>query len=117
MIGWKEYFELVAGLLGIYAVLRAGIWWQFGQYFKRFPSGKRMVCDGHPIETSPLTERLREVRQDYSAEAHAHRPLFFKRSLLLESKREEIAKLAFFQKPPPVLEPPDHEHPSLLLAL
>jgi hypothetical protein len=124
-VTWKEYFELAAALLAFYAIFRVILWWEMG-YFrmedavrkffsKRPPEPKHMDLEGHPIDTTQLVERVRDVRQDFSSEAQAHRPGSLNRSALVESRREEIAKLSFFQKPPPELEAPDHEHPSLML--
>jgi hypothetical protein len=58
------------------------------------------------------------VRRDYAAEARAH-PSSTDKPMLVEEARANLAKLAFFQKPPPEPEPPEKEHGSspLLLAL
>jgi hypothetical protein len=114
MFTWPAYFELVAALLGIYGVFRVVIWIQFRRDFQPLPPSKLANYKGQAIDPSHLAERLREVRRDYTA-AVRKQPSSFKRPGLVKSKREQFAKLAFFQRPPPEQETPDQEHSSLLL--
>jgi len=113
MATWKEYLELVGILLGVYAFFRVIIWMQFRWDSRPALPSKNPNYTCCPIDASPLAERLRDVRQDYRAQARAHQPFFVKRALLVASRREQMAKLAFFQKPQP--EPSGQEPPSMLL--
>ena len=111
----RNYFILVAVLLAAYAIVRVAIWWDFHESSKLPPErpGRRSNKPGTPIDTSKLAGRVEELRQhDYAAATKAGDE--FKKPLLVEEKRREIEKLAFFQKPPPEptppVEPPEHEH-------
>jgi hypothetical protein len=108
-----DYFEVVAAMLGIYAIIRVTIWLQDRIDF-RPPQSESSNCEAHSIDTSQLAQRMEEVRRDYVAEAHAHPPSS-KQPLLVEQRRAEIAKLAFFQKPPePGQSEQEHGLPVLL---
>ena len=106
-----EYFVTMGVLFLFYAIIRFGLWWQL-----RLPSdppSQPSDLTKEPIDTRPLAGRLEQVRQDY----HPAKPApqsDFKRPLLVELKREDIARTSFFQRPPPPPEPPpetpDHEH-------
>jgi hypothetical protein len=111
-----DYFELVGVLLVIYGIFRVITWPDFclPRDFKQRTSAKTSNEPGHPIDTSKLTPRLESVRRDYAAEARAPSPV---KPLLVEERRAEIAKLAFFQKPPAEPEPPEHERGLVLLTL
>jgi hypothetical protein len=112
----KEYFECAGVLLVVYGVFRVVIGLQLRNDFKPRPPSEPSNIQSHPIDTSPLAHRLEEVRQDYATEAHAH-PASAKTPLLVEQRRAEMAKLAFFQKPPPAPEPPEQEPRLMLLTL
>lgn len=112
----KEYFDCVGVLLGIYGILRVFIALDRRNYQRLIEASKKSDIPSHPIDTSPLAHRLEEVRQDYAAEAHAH-PASAKTPLLVEQRRAEMAKLAFFQKLPPAPEPPEQQPRLMLLAL
>ena len=113
----REYFEFMAVLLGIYGVFRFIIWLELRDDFRPLPPSESSDAKAHPIDTSPLAHRLEEVRQDYALETQAH-PALANKPLLVEERRAEIAKLAFFQKPPPAPEPPEHEQGlPIMLAL
>ena len=120
-VTWTEYFECAGALLVIYALVRTLVWAQLrlelrGGLGSR-PESEPSNLQSHPIDTTELEHRLQEVRRDYAAEAHAH-PSAVNKPLLVAERREEIAKMAFFQRPPPEPELPEKEHGSpLLLAL
>ena len=117
MITWKEYFEFAAALMGIYAVFRVFIWLGFRNDFREVDmQSERSGMENHPIDTSHLAERVEEVRRDHAAEAQAH-PGGGKKPLLVAERRAEIAKLGFFQRPPPEPEPPEQEHGLVLFTL
>ena len=100
----KEYFECAGVLLLVYGIFRVVIGLELRNDFKPLPPSEPSDIQSHPIDTSPLVQRLEEVRQDYAAEAQM-RPPSAKKPRLIAERREEIAKLAFFQKPPPEPEP------------
>jgi hypothetical protein len=116
-----EYYEFAAALFVIYLLVRTLIWAQLRMELRE-DSESRLESEpsnvqSHPIDTTELEHRLQEVRRDYAAEARAH-PSAVNKPLLVAERREEIAKMAFFQKPPPEPESPGKEHGSpLLLAL
>jgi hypothetical protein len=115
----KEYFELAAVLLGVYGIFRVIIWLEFRAFsdIKSLPPSERSNITTHAIDTSRLVHRLEDVRREFAAEARAHPPSP-KKPLLVEERRAEIAKLAFFQKPTPEPEPPDQgQGLPVLLAL
>jgi len=120
MLNATDYFIVFGVLVGIYAVVRVIIWLEFcfTQADLRRSLSRPSGIQNHPIDTSRLAHRLEDVRRDYAAEARTHVHSLNK-PLLVEERRAEIAKLAFFQRPPtPEPEPPSHEHgSSLLLAL
>jgi hypothetical protein len=103
-MGWFEWFGI---LLAAYAVVRVAIWWDFHELSKLPPAGPRRRSDepGTPIDTSKLAGRVEEVRQhDYAGEGKTGDE--FKKQLLVEEKRREMEKMAYFQKPPPTPPPP-----------
>jgi len=103
----------------IYGIFRVIIGFELRNDFRPIPRSERSEpsnFEAHPIDTLPLVHRLEEVRQDYAGEAQAH-PASAKTPLQVAERRAEIAKLAFFQKPPPAPEPPEHEQGLMLLTL
>jgi hypothetical protein len=120
-VTWTEYFEFAGALLLIYVLVRTLIWAQLRMEFhgdsEPRPAPEPSNMQSHPIDTSELEHRLQEVRRDFAAEAQAHPPAVNK-PLLVAERREQITKLAFFQKPTPEPELPEKEHGTpLLLAL
>src|SRR5208282_4936685 len=97
MVTWTDYFECAGALLGIYGVFRIIIWLQFRNDFPPPPPSKPSNIQSHTIDTSPLAHRLKEVRRGYAAEPQA-RPVSEGKPLLVAERREEVAKLAFFQR-------------------
>jgi len=77
----------------------------------------RRICSHIRLTQVSWSIGSKEVRRDFAAEAHAHPPAVNK-PLLVAVRREQITKLAFFQKPTPEPELPEKEHGTpLLLAL
>jgi hypothetical protein len=113
---WRQYFELMAGLFVVYAVMRLAIGWEF-----RLLPPKESRWDakeaGSAIDASKLTGRVEELRQVGHA-GSVEKSASFKKPLLVEEKRREMEKLPFFQpKPPTPPEPPEHEEGMGLLLI
>jgi hypothetical protein len=102
-----EYFELMGLMFGVYCFARF-IFWLEMRPRTYIPRPLQPGDEGKAINTTALSERLQHVREDYAA-GLAHQSPDFKRALAVERKREEIAKLAFFQEAPPP-ETPEEEH-------
>ncbi len=109
-----DYFITLATLLGVYAFFRVIIWLELRNDLKPVSRSASYKGKSHPIDTTQLEHRLEEVRRDFAAEAQTH-PSAANKPLLVEQRRAEIAKLAFFQKPPPEPEPPEKEPGSPML--
>jgi hypothetical protein len=60
------------------------------------------ILDGKSIQTTELSNRIQHVREELTQGKTPERPASFKRAIAVESKRAEIAKLAFFEPHPPV---------------
>jgi len=126
MITWATYFEAVGVLLLIYGVVRTLIWMEYRMEtprtdgedeFRRVQRLEPPNMESHAIDATQLKQRVEEARRDFVAEARMH-PSVTNKPLLVEERRQEIAKLAFFQKPPPEAEISEKEHGApLLLAL
>ncbi len=101
-----EYFETAGALFVVYTVVRFGVWRSLR--LPDVPPERRSSEPGKSIDATVLAERMRQVRQDHQARSAA-RPTIFNRPFLIEAKREEVAKRAFFQKPP-APEPSEEEH-------
>lgn len=117
MVTWKEYFEFAGILLGLYVVFRTIIWVE-NRYYEHWmrPPPIPANLPSQPIDASVLSERLKDVRKDFAAEAQKH-PASTKRALLVAERRGEIAKKDYFQKPMPEPEPPQEDQGFVLLAL
>jgi hypothetical protein len=101
------YFETMAVMLAFYCLARWLIWAELQPPAVKEPRRPWSAePPGKAIDGSPLCDRLQHVRQDYLMERPAG-PQSFKQPLLVESKRAEVAKQAFFQKPPPEPEEPE----------
>ncbi len=101
-----EYFEIAGLLFVAYCVIRFIIWTELRRDTRSDPPSRPFDAAINAIDTRVLSDRLQQVRQDYNTELSAKSDSF-KRTLLVNRRQEEIARLAFFQKPPP--EPPEHE--------
>jgi hypothetical protein len=93
-------------LFAVYCVFRFIIWTELGFDMRQVPPSKPYDGAVRAIDTKVLSVRLQDVRRDYVVEKPVKSDSF-KRALLVNSRQEEIARLAFFQKPPP--EAPEHE--------
>ena len=100
-----DYFAIVGVLFAAYCVIRFIIWTEMRLDTRPVQPSKPFDGAGKAIDTKVLSGRLQDVRRDYTVEKSA-KPDSFKQSLLVRS-RQEIARLAFFQKPPP--QPPEHD--------
>ena len=111
----KEYFEVFGVLLGLYAFFRLFIWSAF--WVDSHPPPSSGDWEAHPLDASHIAQRLQEVRQDYTRKARARGATSAKQFRVGE-RRKKIAKLAFFQRPPPPApEPPEHDHGLLFISL
>ena len=107
------YFETMAVMLAVYGLLRWLVWEELrSPVVEEPPISESDGSPGTAIDASPLCDRLQHVRQDYLAERPAG-PQSFKQPLLVEGKRAEVARQAFFQKPPR----PEPEEPEDGLTL
>lgn len=103
--------EMFGTLLAIYAVIRVTLFWEL----RDLPPKGQPWSDkepGTPIDATKLTARVDQLRQNTHADP-ARAAESSKLPLLVEEKRREMQKLAYFQKPPPPPEPPepsDREH-------
>ena len=114
-----EYFIILILLLVMYPMLRyaaVGVWEGVRELVKT-PRDEKWA-DSHSLDTASLTDRVQQLREKIPARKSNNQFKEFKRSALVESKRQEMAKRAFFQPPPPasVSEPEDDKHSFLLLA-
>ncbi|MDB6108538.1 MAG: hypothetical protein JWR69_288 [Pedosphaera sp.] len=101
------YFATVAVMFLAYCTIRA-----FALNELRWlgrPVDKSSLT-GKSIDTDSLAVRVESVRQNYRAEIQSE-PSSPNRALLLKTKREQVAQLAFFHRPAPP-QPPDEEHGS-----
>jgi len=103
----RDYFAIVGVLLAVYGVIRFFIWTELRLDTRPLPPSKPYDGIVKSIDAKALSDRVQDVRRDYSMERRAKSDSF-KQSLRIRSRQEEIARLAFFQKPPS--EPPEHEH-------
>jgi hypothetical protein len=97
----KDYLELAGALTVIYCVFRFGMDWQLRPPREEPYTGP----EGKAIDASILAQRVDEVRQDHSV-GMSPKQESFKRPQLVKERQAEIARMAFFQKPPPPEPPP-----------
>ena len=95
---WVAYFSIFGGLFLLYTVVRFSLWEAC-----RPPKGepedwKTDARPGTPIDASLLAKRVEQLKKDYTGELPATQDTF-KKPLLVEQRREEIAQLAFFHRP------------------
>ena len=93
-----EYFILMAILFGGYVCMRIFVVW----YAQNLPEAEHEPEDftGKGLEIGELSDRVHRVRENWHEPRTASQANGFKRGLLVASKREQVVKLAFFQKPP-----------------
>ena len=114
-----EYFIILILLLVMYPLLRyaaVGVWEGVRELVKT-PRDEEWT-NSPSLDASQLTNRIQQVREKMPTRESRNQFKEFKRSVLVESKRQEMAKRAFFQPPPPApaTEPEDDKHSFLLLA-
>lgn len=97
MISWTEYFAAVGVMFLIYCIVRVG-WWLDNRSYRNAPPPESQPGDfsGATINIAPLAERVHHLQENYAREAHEHPP-DFKKPLLVEERRKEIAQMAYFQ--------------------
>jgi len=103
MTVWDTYFTAVVVLLVLYVLarpclldcLRLGhdLWLDH----KR-PKKAGADEPGTGIDASGLARRVSEIKRDHAGGLQQY-PSAFKKPLLVERKREEMARMAFFQRP------------------
>lgn len=112
-----EYFIIMLAMLVVYPVLRYVVVSTFDDAL-RLSKIRRAdsQLDGHSLDANPLANRVRQVREEISGKNSSNQFKEFKRSALVESKRQELARLRFFQPPPnaPAPEREDERHSFLL---
>ena len=107
---WGSYFFTAGVMFLIYVAARFSFW-----YNDRSPKPRHDDRPGSAIDAAPLTERLQRVKDSYTAELPAgHNP--FKKPLQVEQRRQEIARMAYFQKPVQVDEPEKHDGLTMILV-
>jgi hypothetical protein len=110
------YFGTMGVMLAVYCLFRWLAWLELGSPMADEPTvHKTDETPGKAIDAMPLCDRLQQVRHDYLTERPAAPPSF-KQSLRVESKRAEVAKQAFFQKPPEALPEEREERLTLMLV-
>lgn len=107
---WGMYLATAGVLLLIYIAARTSFWADH-----RLPEIKSDDRPGTAIDTSPLTDRLAQVKDDYSGKLPADHSSF-KKPLLLQQRRQELAQLPFFQPPVEPEEPGKHDGFTLVLV-
>ena len=99
-----EYFILVGILFAGYVCMRVWVVW-YAQNLPKAPEEPEGSDgpEGKGIEIQELSDRIQRVREEWHEDKPATQTNSFKRELLVESKREQMAKMSFFQNPPPPL--------------
>ena len=110
-IDWTEYSVVAGAMLLLYLLFRLYFVWEIRHWFS---APKERTLTGQPIDTSTIASRVHHIRENYETETPPH-GLAFKRALLVESKREEIARQPLFQHPEPPVPPEEEEHGHALL--
>jgi hypothetical protein len=109
-----DFFIAFGVMFTGYCVVRVALWWEFQRYSYR-PASTPFNGQSQAIDTSSLSKRLEQMRQNHEVQPHGQPPSF-KKSLLVESRREQLARSGFFQKPPQS-EPPEEEHGMTVLLV
>ena len=109
-----EYFIIMTVLSLCYLFVR----YVFLSVWQLPPAPRETIQpDGHPIDTRQLTNRLQHVREELAEIKSPAQSTAFKRALLVQSKREQLVKLNFFQIPQPTPPEPESEHGAFLLLV
>ena len=118
---WAEYFAIVGVLLVYYVVAR----WAFSDAFSdpqkwqksRFCKKSYISDPEKPIDATPLLGRIGKVREELKFGQTPKGGSVFNRARAVQDKREQIAKLSFFQSSPKPPEPPQGEDEMPLLLV
>src|ERR1700722_20555656 len=94
-----EYFIICGVLLTGYCLVRP-IWLEFRTSYRPPPPSEPYTGAVTSIDISHLSDRLQQLRHDGVAHIHKQSPSF-KRSLLVENRREKLSQYSYFHKPPP----------------
>lgn len=104
-------------MLAAYAIVRLAIGWEFRSRPMPEKRWDPMEPELPGIDASKLASRVEQLRQAGYAGV-IEKSASFKKPLMVEEKRREMEKLAFFQNPPPEPpEPPEHEDGMRLLFI
>ena len=119
------YFYIVAALFVLYMAIRwafisacrlplipleGGRFTRFIWRYTSFGYLAPIEFDGKAIDTAEISGRIRQIREELAeGKASPHHHSDFKRARLVETKREQISRLAYFKNLPPVAEPPETE--------
>src|ERR1700743_1652023 len=97
---WVQYLLLTALLFALYLCIHC----TYAFYWENLPSlfgfSESDDLPGHSIDTRPLSSRVQHVREELTDAKVPVKAAGYKRALMVESKRQQVAKLAFFQSPP-----------------
>ncbi len=107
---WGTYFFILGVVFLIYVAARFSFW-----YNDRSPKQRRDDRPGSAIDAAPLTERLQLVKSNYGSKQRADHNSFEK-PLLVEQRRQELARMAYFQKPVEMEEPEKHDGLTMILV-
>jgi hypothetical protein len=108
----------VGVLFAVYVAMRLAIGWEFElkHLSPQEPHWDETEA-GTAIDASKLSGRVKQLRHGGHA-GTVEKSESFKKPLLVEEKRREMEKMAFFQpKPPTTPEPPEHEEGMGLLLI
>src|ERR1700722_20492332 len=90
-----EFLIIVGISLVIHGVLRR----VYLDYRSLPPPEKPTEFNGKVLDTEELLGKVQQARAEMTAPKSPSPHPTFKRALMVESKREEIARLSFFQNP------------------
>lgn len=107
---WGMYLIACGVMLLIYVAVRICIW-----DCRRLPKEKRDNRPGSAIDASPLAKRLAQVKDAYAGEVPRDQAAF-KRPLRVAQRRQEIAQIAYLEKPVEVGEPEKHDGLMMILV-
>jgi hypothetical protein len=107
----KDYLITMGVLFAVYCLIRRVF------ILPPLPKHPRPML-GKGIDVTDVSERVKHLREELKENKVPGTHPDFKRALRVESKREEIAKLAFFQTPhPQPSEDSEHGHPLNLILV
>ena len=114
---WSDYFIAMGILFAVYLLMRVSV--VPAVLALKPPPYAPVQFDGKGIDATGLFDRIEQVRNGFTESKARNHSRAIKRALLVDSKRDEMRKLAFFQNSvqSPSEPPPQHDHGlPLLLA-